>query len=132
MAYAKKVNKPLFIDFTGHACANCRRMEGKVWSDKSILKQLKNDVVIVSLYVDERKKLPKSEQYVSKTTGERIKTVGDKWSDFQITRYQTNSQPQYIMLNHDEKEISPERIGYNPDINFFNNWLIKSVNNFNN
>jgi thiol:disulfide interchange protein DsbD len=132
MAYAKKVNKPLFIDFTGHACANCRRMEGKVWSDKSILKQLKNDVVIVSLYVDERKKLPKSEQYVSKTTGERIKTVGDKWSDFQITRYQTNSQPQYIMLNHEEKEISPERIGYNPDINFFNNWLMKSVDNFNN
>lgn len=131
LAYAKKVNKPLFIDFTGHACANCRRMEGKVWSDKDILKKLRDDVVIVSLYVDERKELPESEKYVSKTTGERIKTVGDKWSDFQITRYKTNSQPQYIMLDHNENEISPERIGYNPDINFFNNWLKSSVEKFN-
>lgn len=131
LAYAKEVNKPVFLDFTGHGCENCRKMEDYVWSDPTILKQLREDVVIVSLYVDEKKELPESEKYISKTTGKRIKTVGNKWSDFQIMRYETNSQPQYIMLDHNEKEISPERIGYNPDINFFNNWLIKSIENFN-
>lgn len=132
LAYAKEVNKPVFLDFTGHGCENCRKMEDYVWSDPHVLKQLREDVVIISLYVDEKKELPESEKYVSKTTGKRIKTVGNKWSDFQISRYQANAQPQYIMLNHEEKEISPERIGYNPDIDFFNNWLMKSVNNFNN
>jgi len=131
LAYAKEVNKPLFIDFTGHGCENCRKMEDYVWSDPSVLKQLREDMVIVSLYVDEKAELPESEKYVSKITGKRIKTVGNKWSDFQITRYQANAQPQYIMLNHDEKEISPERIGYNPDIEFFNNWLLQSIENFN-
>ena len=131
LAYAKKVGKPLFLDFTGHGCENCRKMEDYVWSDPVVLKQLREEVVIVSLYVDEKKELPESEKYVSKTTGKRIKTVGNKWSDFQITRYETNSQPQYIMLDHNEKEISPERIGYNPDINFYNNWLKTSIEKFN-
>jgi thiol:disulfide interchange protein DsbD len=82
MAYAKEVNKPVLLDFTGHACANCRKMEGLVWSDTEVLKILNNDIVLVSLYVDEKERLPESEQYTSETTGKKIKSIGNKWSDF--------------------------------------------------
>ena len=91
LAYAKKNNKPILIDFTGYACVNCRRMEERVWSESKILNVLKNDVVLISLYADAKEDLPKEEQYVSKTTGKRIKTIGNKWSDFQIERYQVNA-----------------------------------------
>ncbi|WP_299437297.1 thioredoxin family protein [uncultured Aquimarina sp.] len=129
LAYAKKVNKPVLIDFTGYACVNCRKMEEYVWSEPAVLKTLKNDIVLISLYVDYKKELPESEQYVSKTTGKKIKTIGNKWSDFQITRYKANAQPYYVLIDHQESNLSTP-IGYTPDENEYLKWLKKGINNF--
>ncbi len=113
LAYAKTVNKPIMIDFTGFACVNCRKMENNVWSDEAVLSILKNEVVLISLYVDDKRELPKNEHYISKTTGSEIETVGDKWTDFMITKYKTNTQPLYVLtdlegnnLNLDQPTIS--------------------------
>ncbi|SEL87161.1 Thiol:disulfide interchange protein DsbD [Aquimarina amphilecti] len=127
--YAKKMNKPVLIDFTGYACVNCRKMEEYVWSVPSVLKTLKNDVVLISLYVDYKKELPESEQYVSKTTGKKIKTVGNKWSDFQITRYKANAQPYYVLVDHNEENLN-KPVGYTPNENEYLGWLKKGIDNF--
>jgi thiol:disulfide interchange protein len=129
LAYAKKTGKPLLIDFTGYACVNCRKMEDNVWNDERILAILKNDIVLVSLYVDYKKDLPVSEQYVSKATGKQIKTIGNKWSDFQITRYKTNSQPYYVLVNHAEANLN-EPVGYTPDVQTYLQWIKEGVANF--
>lgn len=130
LKYAKSVNKPVFLDFTGHGCENCRKMEDYVWSDPRILSLLKNDVVIISLYVDEKKELPENQRYKSPTTGKKIKTVGNKWSDFQITRYKVNIQPYYLILDTEGNTISEESASYNPDIEFFYDWLKSGIANF--
>ncbi|WP_405205850.1 cytochrome c biogenesis protein CcdA [Aquimarina sp. LLG6339-5] len=127
--YAKKVNKPVLIDFTGYACVNCRKMEEYVWSEPAVLKTLKNDVVLISLYVDYKKELPESEQYVSETTGKKIKTIGNKWSDFQITRYKANAQPYYVLVDHNEENLS-KPVGYTPNENEYLKWLKKGIDNF--
>lgn len=129
VAYAKEVNKPILIDFTGYACVNCRKMEDKVWSDDHILPTLKKDIVLISLYVDSKKELPASEQYISETTGKKIKTIGNKWSDFQITKYKTNSQPYYILVNLQEENLN-DPIGYTPDVNEYGTWLKEGIANF--
>lgn len=126
LAYAKSVNKPVLLDFTGYACVNCRKMEDYVWSDNKILSILKNDVVLVSLYVDDKRNLPESEQYVSKETGKKIKTTGNKWSDFQITKYKANAQPYYIIVDSDGKDLN-QPIGYTPDINEYEAWLKSGI-----
>ena len=129
LAYAKKVNKPVLVDFTGYACVNCRKMEDNVWSDPHVLGILSKDIVLISLYVDYKKELPKEEQYTSKTTGKRIKTIGNKWSDFQIERYKANAQPYYVLMSLDEKNlIAP--IGYTPDIEKYTQWLKEGVSKF--
>jgi thiol:disulfide interchange protein len=99
IAYAKKANKPLLIDFTGDGCVNCRKMEEQVWIQPDI-KKLMSEYVIVSLYVDNREELPESEQYVSSITGKskKIKTVGHKWTDFEIRHFQKASQPYYVLI----------------------------------
>jgi thiol:disulfide interchange protein len=129
LAYAKKVNKPALIDFTGHACPNCRRMEENVWSDPAVLAILKNDIVLISLYGDDRRKLPESEQHISKATGKKIKTIGDKWTDFQTTRYNINSQPYYVLIGHDESNLNAP-VGYTPDIKEYENWLKDGISKF--
>ncbi|MCB0484008.1 MAG: thioredoxin family protein [Flavobacteriales bacterium] len=129
LAHAKEVNKPLMIDFTGWACVNCRKMEEKVWKDPAVLSRLANEVVLVSLYVDEKIELPEDEQYVSEVTGKKIKTIGNKWSDFQITRYQSNSQPYYIIIDHSEKPLL-ESAAYDPDIPKFIEWLDRGIARF--
>ncbi len=129
LAYAKEKGLPLLIDFTGHACVNCRKMEERVWSEPHVLETLKNEVVLVSLYVDDQRKLPEPEQYISETTGKEIETIGNKWSDFQITRYQANAQPYYVLLDHDEEPlISPS--AYEPDADVFYNWLKTGIEEF--
>ncbi|MBU2526262.1 MAG: thioredoxin family protein [Bacteroidetes bacterium] len=125
MAYAQKVNKPLMIDFTGHACVNCRKMEDYVWSKPSILKRLKEEIVLVSLYVDDQRALPENEQLVSAATGKKIKTIGNKWSAFQITKYQTNAQPYYVLVNS-VGDILNAPIGY-VDAEVFENWLKEGI-----
>ncbi|MAZ72092.1 MAG: thiol:disulfide interchange protein [Flavobacteriaceae bacterium] len=131
LKYAKEVNKPVMIDFTGWACVNCRKMEQNVWPEPGVLRILKNEVVLISLYVDEKRDLPEEEQYVSPETGKKIKTIGNKWSDFQIKRYQTNAQPYYVLMDHNEKNlVKPE--DYNPDAEAYEAWLKRGVEAFKN
>ena len=131
LAFAKAQNKPVLLDFTGYACINCRRMEERVWSEPAILNLLKNDVVLISLYADAKEDLPKEQQYVSETTGKRIKTIGNKWSDFQIKRYQVNAQPYYVLMEHDETNLNTP-VGYTPDIKDYEAWLKEGITRFNN
>ncbi|WP_281637970.1 protein-disulfide reductase DsbD family protein [Flavobacterium marginilacus] len=129
LAYAKKVNKPVLIDFTGKQCVNCRLMENNVWSDESVLKILKNDVVLISLYGDDKKVLPLNEQYISKETGSEINTIGEKWSEFQIQRFKNNSRPYYVLLDLNEKELNTP-VSYTSDIEEYETWLKAGISNF--
>lgn len=129
LAYAKEIGKPILLDFTGHACVNCRKMEDFVWSKPEILSLLKEQVVLISLYVDDKRELPKAAQYVSKETGKEIITIGNKWSDYQITRYKNNAQPYYVVLNTDGKDIS-KPIGYTPDADAYKKWLEEGISQF--
>ncbi len=129
-AYAKKVDKPILIDFTGKACVNCRKMEEQVWIDPKVLEVLRDDVVLVSLYVDDQKDLPEEEQFVSAVTGKKIKTIGNKWSEFQVKHYQTNSQPQYVFVDHHDLEPLIEPTAYDPDIDKYLNWLQRGIKAF--
>ncbi|HTO36648.1 MAG TPA: cytochrome c biogenesis protein CcdA, partial [Flavobacterium sp.] len=130
LKYAKSVNKPVFLDFTGYGCENCRKMEDYVWSDSKILSILKNEVVLISLYVDDKKELPENEKYVSPTTGKKIRTIGNKWSDFQITNYKANAQPYYLILDTEGNTLSKESASYDPDIEKFEHWLREGISEF--
>lgn len=130
LAYAKQINKPILLDFTGYACVNCRKMEDYVWSDKKILSILKNEIVLISLYVDDKKELAENEKYVSKETGKKIKTIGNKWSDFQITKYKANAQPYYLILDTDGNTLSDEPASYDPDIDLYEKWLRDGIDKF--
>lgn len=129
MAYAKKVNKPVMLDFTGHACVNCRKMEEKVWSDSEVLNVLNNEIVLISLYVDDKRELPKEEQYKSEITNKTIKTIGNKWSEFQIKKYKANAQPYYVLLNHQGENLI-QYSAYNPNIETYLAWLREGISNF--
>ncbi len=129
LAYAKKVNKPVLLDFTGDACANCRKMEDNVWSDASVLPILKEKVVLVSLYCDRKIDLPKEQQYVSKTTGKNVVTIGNKWSDFQITRYKSNSQPLYVILDTNGNDLN-NSIGATFEVSEYKKWLENGISKF--
>lgn len=129
LAYAKEVGKPVLLDFTGYACVNCRKMEDYVWSDERVLSILKEEVVLISLYVDYKKELPAAEQHVSETTGKMIKTIGNKWSDLQIRKYKANAQPYYVLMNHDEENLN-DPIGYTPDIEEYSQWLTSGIADF--
>ena len=106
VAYAKAQGKPVMIDFTGWNCVNCRRMEDNVWSQPKVLKQLREEYVVISLYVDDKKELPENEQTVSKFTGKKIRTVGNKWSDLEASIYNKNSQPYYVLIDHTGKLLA--------------------------
>ncbi|KQC34644.1 thiol:disulfide interchange protein DsbD [Nonlabens sp. YIK11] len=127
LAYANEVGKPALIDFTGWACVNCRKMEERVWGEPVIKDLLKNDFVLISLYVDERADLEKEEQYVSETTGKKIRTIGNKWSDFQIERYQVNAQPFYAIVDQNGNDLV-EPVGYTPDVEEYKIWLESGLN----
>jgi thiol:disulfide interchange protein DsbD len=124
LAVAKKLKKPLMLDFTGINCVNCRKMEGQVWSDAEVMKRLKEDFVIVSLYVDVQNiDLPESDIYFSKALNKQVETLGDKNADLQVTSYGANSQPYYFFLDANEKRIVPDGYGYDPDIQKFKQLL---------
>lgn len=118
LAAAKKANKPLLIDFTGHGCVNCRKMEENVWIDTQVMRRLKEDFVMVALYIDERLELPESKWYTSEYDGKIKKTLGKQHADFQITRFKNNAQPYYIILDHEEKLLAQPR-SYDTDIAAF-------------
>lgn len=119
-AAAKKLNKPLMLDFTGINCINCRKMEGQVWSDPQVMKMLKEDFVIVSLYCDfDGEVLPEAEQYDSKILGARVVTVGDKNEDFQATRFNSNTQPYYFFIDENDVQLHPKGYQYDPSVSKF-------------
>ncbi|CAM3327881.1 protein-disulfide reductase DsbD family protein [Aequorivita lipolytica] len=129
LAYAKKVGKPVLIDFTGHACVNCRKMEERVWSEPKILNLLKEDIVLISLYVDDKRPLPEGEEVTSKISGKKLRYIGQKWSEFQILKYKANAQPFYVLMGHDEENLI-KPVGYTPDTEEYYDWLQKGVGAF--
>jgi len=129
---AKAQNKPIMLDFTGWACVNCRKMEEQVWSQDKIYEVLKKDFVIISLYVDDRKELEKNEQFqFLKQNGsvKNIKTIGDKWATLQTLNFENNSQPFYVLLNH-EMELLNHTAAYTPDEDDYFDWLKLGLENF--
>lgn len=118
IAYAEKVNKPIMLDFTGYACVNCRKMEEHVWPDERIDALLRNDYVLISLYVDDKKELPEDEQIlVSRINGgtRQLTNFGHKWAHFQTQFFQSNSQPFYALLSPDGQTVLNNPVGYTPN-----------------
>jgi thiol:disulfide interchange protein DsbD len=122
---AKAQNKPIFIDFTGHACVNCRKMEASVWSDPQVLKRLREDYVVVALYVDDKAELPAAEQYVSARDKQLKTTLGKRNADLQITRYGFNAQPYYVVLDPNDASDKPlvAPVAYEPSVAKFGEFL---------
>ncbi|MCW3070906.1 MAG: thiol:disulfide interchange protein [Bacteroidetes bacterium] len=131
LAYAKKTGKPLMIDFTGHACANCRKTEDYIWPDPKVLKRLNNNVVLVSLYVDDKRPLdPKDYQKVFWYGQEReITTIGDKFKYMEETLYKQSSQPLYVLVDHSEQLLNSPR-GYKSGIPEYTQWLDEGISEF--
>lgn len=126
LAIAQKENKPLFVDFTGYGCVNCRKMEETVWPEPGIIAQLKNRYVVVSLYVDDQKRLFPDDKFkylLDPRTQEKMRTVGDKWSSFQINNFNRNSQPWYVLMHNDGKTLLNEPRGYTPNVSEYEAFL---------
>jgi len=129
LACARQQKKPLFIDFTGHGCTNCREMEAVVWSDPEVLKRLQNDFVVVALYIDDKTELPESQWYTSKYDNKVKKTIGKQNADLQIANLNNNAQPFYILEGNDEKVlVSP--YGYKKDVKEFVKFLDSAKKKF--
>ena len=129
VACAKELNKPILLDFKGHACSNCKAMEDKVWSNPEVLKRLKEDFVIIALYVDDKTKLPENEWITSEYDGKIKKTIGKKNLDFQISKYKTNSQPYYVLIDHEENNLTAPK-GMDMDIDRYIKFLDEGKKRF--
>ena len=129
LAAAKATNKPIFIDFTGHGCVNCREMEANVWSDPRVKDMLRNDFVICALYVDDKTSLPENEWYTSTYDGKEKKTIGRKYADFQISKFGTNAQPYYCLMDHNGNLLMKPR-AYDLDKDAFVAFLKDGIKNF--
>lgn len=135
IAYAKKMSKPAFLDFTGHACVNCRKMEENVWGEPGVIELLRKDVVVISLYVDDKRELPEEEQ-VEVMIGDKkkkLKTIGNKWSYIQADKYKTNTQPYYRMLGTNGNDLSNGSADYenHGNVDAFKTWLEEGIKEFN-
>ena len=128
LSYAKSVGKPVLIDFTGWACVNCRKMEQNVWVVPQVLDILKNKVVLISLYVDDKRAL---DQHIPSALkpGKQLKYIGQKWSELQTLRYKTNTQPYYVIMDHDEQTLI-EPVGYTPDVDTYFKWMTQGISKF--
>ena len=129
MACAQAQHKPLFIDFTGHGCVNCREMEANVWSHPEVLRRLKQEYVVVALYVDEKEKLPETEWYTSEYDGKVKKSIGQQNADRQITRFRNNAQPYYVLLNN-QGQLLKQPQAYNLSVQNFIDFLDEGKKNF--
>jgi thiol:disulfide interchange protein DsbD len=127
VAYAKEVNKPVFLDFTGYGCVNCRKTEEHIWVKDQIWPKLKGEFVMISLYVDDRK--PLDDVLISKSTNEKLRNVGNKWADFQIVNFQQNSQPLYVIISPDEQVLATPR-GYQEGVQDYADFLDCGLNTF--
>ena len=130
LACAKAQNKPLFIDFTGHGCVNCREMEANVWSDPAVLKRLREDYVVVALYVDEKTELPEEEWYISAYDNKIKKSIGKQNLDFMIQRLNANAQPYYTLIGPDEEMLAIPK-GYDLDVSNFVEFLDQGIRRHN-
>jgi thiol:disulfide interchange protein DsbD len=129
LACARQQNKPLFIDFTGHGCTNCREMEAVVWSDPKVLERLKKDFVVVALYVDDKTELPESSWFTSKHDGKVKKTIGKQNADLQITNLENNAQPFYVLVGKDEQVLAWP-YGYDRSVDSFVSFLERGKNKY--
>lgn len=129
MKCARELNKPVFLDFKGHACSNCKEMESKVWSDPEVLKRLRENFVIIALYVDDRTKLPEEEWVQSKADGKIKKTIGKVNADLQISLFEMNSQPYYVIVDHNGEELV-EPMSYNLNVKEYINFLDRGLDAF--
>ena len=129
LACAKEQNKPLFIDFTGHGCVNCREMEANVWSDPEVLRRLKEDYVVVALYVDEKRELPAEEWYISAYDGKIKKSIGKQNLDFMIQKLNANAQPYYTLIGPDEQLLAEPK-AYDLEVQNFVEFLDKGKERF--
>ncbi len=120
LAYAKDQNKPILLDFTGYGCVNCRRMEDNVWSKPEVNSLITDKFVLISLYVDDRKALEK--EYTSTFSGKKMRTVGNKWADFQAIHFNTNAQPHYVLVAPDGKVLN-KPVAYTPDVEEYKAFL---------
>ncbi len=130
LACAKEQGKPALIDFKGHACANCKVMEAKVWSDPEILHRLRDNFVIISLYTDDRTQLPENEWITSSVDGKVKKTIGKVNEDIEISKYKTNALPLYIITDHEGNPLNSP-MPTNLDVEEYKNWLDEGVRIFN-
>lgn len=126
LAYAKKVNKPLLIDFTGHGCVNCRRMEDNIWTKKEVNDLIRNEYVLVSLYVDDSEKLEKT---LVTPSGKKLRNVGNKWAEFQAVNFVIQSQPYYVLVNTEEQVMNTP-VGYTPNEKEYLDFLKCGVEQF--
>ncbi len=129
VACSKKQNKPIFIDFTGHGCVNCREMEADVWSDPRVLKRLRNNYIILALYVDDKYKLPQDEWIRSSYDGKMKKTLGKKDADFEITKFGVNAQPFYVLMDN-KGNVLVQPKAYDLNVDHFIKFLDSGVKNF--
>jgi thiol:disulfide interchange protein len=129
LSCSKKNNKPIFIDFTGHGCVNCREMEANVWADSRVLKILREKYIVTALYVDDKTDLPESEWITSKYDGKVKKTIGKKYADFQISRFNVNAQPYYVLLDTSGNLLAQPR-AYDLDVEAFLKFLNAGLDNF--
>lgn len=129
MDYARKNNKPVMIDFSGYGCVNCRKMEASVWTDARVKDILEKDYVLITLMVDDKKKLPEVIEVEENGKTTKLKTIGDKWSYLQRHKFGTNSQPYYVLLDHAGKPIGPS-YAYNEDVPEYIKFLNTGLDNF--
>ena len=130
LACAKEQGKPALIDFKGHACANCKLMEARVWSDPEILKRLRENFVIIALYVDDRTQLPENEWIISAIDGKQKKTIGKINEDLEISKFNTNALPLYVIADHDGNPVNTP-MPTNLNIGEYKQWLDEGVRLFN-
>lgn len=130
LVYAKSVNKPLFLDFTGHGCVNCREMEARVWSDPRVLKRLKEDYIVVSLYTDDKTRLPEEERFYSPILKTRVNSIGKKFQHLQAEKFGTIAQPYYVLLDTDENQLISPPIGAEFNIEAYLAYLDKGIEEF--
>jgi thiol:disulfide interchange protein DsbD len=131
MECAHKLHKPVLLDFKGHTCSNCKKMENSVWSNPDILQQLNNEFVIIALYTDDFTELPKNEWVQSVFDDKIKKTIGEINADFQTTHYKTNTLPMYVIVDNDGNTIA-KPVSYDPDVKKFDNFLKTGIKAFNN
>ena len=129
MEYARQHGKPVMVDFTGYGCVNCRKMELAVWSDQKVADIMQDDYVLISLYVDDKTKLPEPVRVTENGQERTLRTVGDKWSYLQRSKFGANAQPFYVLLDNEGRPLN-KSYSYDEDINKYVDFLQTGLRNY--